>query len=294
MTRIAPFRPERFASAADHYVSARPRYAPALIERLAREAGLDATSRVLDLGCGPGTLAIPLARYADTVIGIDPSEEMIAAAARQSAELGVAVDWRVGSSQDLDASLAPLDLVVMGRSFHWMDRDATLARLDKLVAPQGAVALLSTESLPFPEGRWRDVFDAVRDRVRPRRTTSTRYRRSPQWEPHEAVLLRSPFSRLEELRHCREARLVDRRSNLAGPVPIEHNTRGFGRETRTLRRRRCGTVSSQSAPTAGFPRSWKALRFWHAAPPRHNEGAFLRIFAAFRRGNLRRGKYGSN
>jgi SAM-dependent methyltransferase len=196
MARIAPFRPERFASAADHYVSARPRYAPALIERLARETDLDETSRVLDLGCGPGTLAIPLARRAGTVIGIDPSEEMIAAAARQSAELGVAVDWRVGSSQDLDQSLAPLHLVVMGRSFHWMDRDATLARLDKLVAPNGAVALLSTESLPFPEGRWRDVFDAVRaEFARP--DDFDAHRKSPQWEPHEAVLLRSPFSRLE-------------------------------------------------------------------------------------------------
>lgn len=197
MSRIAPFRPERFASAADHYVSARPRYASALLDRLAREAGLLAGSHVLDLGCGPGTLAIPLARYADTVIGIDPSEEMVAAAARQSADLGIAVDWRVASSQDLDASLAPLDLVVMGRSFHWMDRDATLARLDELVAPQGAVALLNTENLPFPEGRWRDVFDAIRIEFG-RPDDFDAFRRSPQWEPHEAVLLRSPFSRLEK------------------------------------------------------------------------------------------------
>jgi SAM-dependent methyltransferase len=70
MSRIAPFRPERFASASNYYVAARPRYAFALIERLVREAGLGRSSRVLDLGCGPGTLAIPLARYAGTVIGI--------------------------------------------------------------------------------------------------------------------------------------------------------------------------------------------------------------------------------
>ena len=196
MARIAPFRPERFASAADHYVSARPRYAPALIERLARETGLDETSRVLDLGCGPGTLTIPLARRAGTVVGIDPSEEMIAAAVRESARLGISIDWRVGSSQDLDPGLALLDLVVMGRSFHWMDRNATLACLDKLIAPHGAVALLSTESLPFPDGRWRDVFDAVRAEFAMPDDFDA-HRKSPQWEPHGAVLLRSPFSRLE-------------------------------------------------------------------------------------------------
>lgn len=197
MSRIAPFRPERFASAADHYVNARPRYAPALLERLAREAALNTNSRVLDLGCGPGTLAIPLARYAGTVIGIDPNGEMIAAAKRQSAGFTPAIDWRVGSSQDLVSSLAPLDLVVMGRSFHWMDRSATLARLDKLVAPHGAIALLNTESVPCLAGRWRDIWDALRAEYgRPDEFDA--FRRSPDWEPHEAVLLRSPFSRLEK------------------------------------------------------------------------------------------------
>jgi SAM-dependent methyltransferase len=197
MTRVAPFRPDRFTSAAGHYVNARPRYAPALIERLAREAGLSESSRVLDLGCGPGTVSIPLAGYAGTVIGIDPSEEMIAAAARLSADLGVAVDWRLGSSRDLDPGLAPLDLVVMGRSFHWMDRDMTLSRLDDLVAPRGAVALLNTDGLPCPAGRWQEVFDAVRAEYG-RPDDFDTFRKSPQWEPHEAVLLRSPFARLEK------------------------------------------------------------------------------------------------
>jgi SAM-dependent methyltransferase len=197
MTTVAPFRPERFASAAEDYVAARPPYAPALIERLAREAGLGEASRVLDLGCGPGTLAIPLARYSGTVIGIDPSHEMIAAAARQSASLGVAVDWRVASSQELGPDFAPLDLVVMGRSFHWMDRGATLARLDELISPKGAIALLSTETLPFPEGRWAAVYDAIRAEFE-RADDFDGYRKSPQWEPHDAVLLASPFSRLEK------------------------------------------------------------------------------------------------
>jgi len=40
MTRIAPFEPQRFASAIPHYVAGRPAYCMHLVERLARETGL--------------------------------------------------------------------------------------------------------------------------------------------------------------------------------------------------------------------------------------------------------------
>jgi len=93
MTRIAPFEPQRFASAIPHYVAGRPAYCMHLVERLARETGLGDGSRVLDLGCGPGSLTLPLARFSGTTIGIDPDPAMIAAA-RQSAEVaGLAVEW---------------------------------------------------------------------------------------------------------------------------------------------------------------------------------------------------------
>jgi ubiquinone/menaquinone biosynthesis C-methylase UbiE len=153
-------------------------------------------SRVLDLGCGPGTLVIPLARYAGTVIAIDPSAEMIQTASRLGAEAGVTVDWRLGSSQDLDSSIAPLDLVVMGRSFHWMDRAATLARLDRLVARHGAIALFDIEGLTKRGDRWGEAFHAVRAEFE-QRDEFDAFRRTPEWEHHHEVLLQSTFSRLE-------------------------------------------------------------------------------------------------
>ena len=80
MTRIAPYDPQRFSSTIPHYMAGRPAYAPRLIERLARETGLSGSSRVLDLGCGPGSVTLPLARHAGTTIGMDPDAAMIAAA----------------------------------------------------------------------------------------------------------------------------------------------------------------------------------------------------------------------
>lgn len=192
MTRIAPYEPTRFASTVSHYVVGRPAYSMRLVERLARETGLGNASRALDLGCGPGSLTLPLARFCGTTIGIDPDPAMIAAG-RQAAEVaGLAVEWRVGSSLDLDDELAPLDLVTIARAFHWMDREATLARLDRLVRPGGAIALVNTELHPLGAHTWHAAFEELR-KSHGRFDDFYRWRKSAAWEEHLSVLVRSVF-----------------------------------------------------------------------------------------------------
>jgi SAM-dependent methyltransferase len=192
MARVAPFNPQRFTSAVPHYVAGRPAYSMRLIERLARETGLGKTSRALDLGCGPGSLTIPLAHFGGTTIGIDPDANMIAAA-RQIAEVaGVSVDWQVGSSLNLSDELAPLDLVTIGRAFHWMDREATLLRLDKLVRPGGAIALVNTELHQLGKHDWHAAFEELR-KAHGRFDAFYHWRKSEEWEEHLSVLARSVF-----------------------------------------------------------------------------------------------------
>ncbi|MFA5898290.1 MAG: methyltransferase domain-containing protein [Hyphomicrobium sp.] len=198
MSRIAPLNPTRFTSAIPHYVSGRPPYSPRLIAKLAGEAGLGPASRVLDLGCGPGSLTLPLSRYAGTTIGIDIDRDMIETARAASEAAGASIDWRVGTSFDLDQSLAPLDLVTIARAFHWMDRDATLKRLDALIAPAGAVALINTELHPFGGVRWHDAFEDVRV-AHGRFDDFYRWRKSDAWEAHTSVLVRSAFSDVERI-----------------------------------------------------------------------------------------------
>jgi SAM-dependent methyltransferase len=185
--------PDRFGSTVPYYVAGRPRYAQRLIEWLASDTDLSRSSRVLDLGCGPGFLAVPLARHAGTVIGIDPNAAMLEAARAEAERAGVAVEWRLGSSFDLCDDLAPLDLVVMGRSFHWMDRDATLARLDRLVTRGGAVALLHTEGIGARESLWLQSFEALREEFG-REDDQRRLRHGPDWDWNAVVLLHSVFS----------------------------------------------------------------------------------------------------
>src|ERR1044071_349544 len=68
-----------FKGTAWYYARSRPGYPAELIARLAERAGLDSTGRLLDLGCGTGPLAVPLAPYVDEVVAVDREPEMLAA-----------------------------------------------------------------------------------------------------------------------------------------------------------------------------------------------------------------------
>ncbi len=220
MATTPTFEPRRFRTAAAHYRTGRPDYAPLLIRRVARFTGLTPQSRVLDLGCGPGLLAVAFAPFAAEVVAIDPEPEMLARVAEQAV---ANVRARLGSSHDLGPELGRLRLVTMGRSFHWMDRAETLRRLDGLIEPGGAVALFSADHPELPYNAWAEEFRALCRRYTDDEARPGRHRR-PGWVRHEALLLESPFSHLEavaviERRSVPAASLIDRALSMSSTSP---------------------------------------------------------------------------
>lgn len=190
-----PFDPTRYRTAAAHYEPGRVPYASSLIHRVTEVTGLGPLHRVLDLGCGPGPLARSFAPLAREVIAIDPSPEMLAEA-RVLAKQAANIRFLAGSSYDLDPALGPFHLVVMGRSFHWMDRVDTLRRLDQMIEPAGAVALFYDSAPAIPANAWRKAWNDIRERYEP---DTGPHDHDPDWIRNEAVLLESPFALLERL-----------------------------------------------------------------------------------------------
>jgi 2-polyprenyl-6-hydroxyphenyl methylase/3-demethylubiquinone-9 3-methyltransferase len=56
----------------------------------------------LDVGCGGGLLAEPLARLGGRVTGLDASREVISVAREHAAAMGLDIDYRAGDVQELD------------------------------------------------------------------------------------------------------------------------------------------------------------------------------------------------
>jgi trans-aconitate methyltransferase len=198
MSSPIAFIPDRFKSNAAHYLGGRQAYSPRLIRRVAESCRLDGTQRLLDLGCGPGQLSLAFSSWIDAGMALDPEPEMLRIAAGLGLGLAPNIEYRLGSSYDLSPAFGRFQIAVIGRAFHWMDRPDTLARLDQLVDPAGAVALFATSHPDDPSTPWHAQYRALLDDYA-ETDPAREQRKSASFENHETVLLRSAFASLERV-----------------------------------------------------------------------------------------------
>jgi 2-polyprenyl-6-hydroxyphenyl methylase/3-demethylubiquinone-9 3-methyltransferase len=67
---------------------------------------------ILDIGCGGGILAEPLARLGAVMTAIDPSDTNIAAAQQHAEQSELAIDYRCTTAEELAEQVARFDLVL--------------------------------------------------------------------------------------------------------------------------------------------------------------------------------------
>ena len=75
-----------YAGSAQYYERGRLPYPADLADRLASALGLDGSGRLLDVGCGPGIIALRLAHVFDDVVGVDADRQMLAQATQRASE----------------------------------------------------------------------------------------------------------------------------------------------------------------------------------------------------------------
>lgn len=117
-------------------------------------ARVTAGDRVLDVGCGTGTLAIAARRRVGPnadVRGIDPSEEMIARAKAKALREGLAVTFEVASAQKLPFDDASFDVVLSSLMLHHLPdlaRKDAVHEMRRVLKPNGRLLVVELIQKP--------------------------------------------------------------------------------------------------------------------------------------------------
>jgi ubiquinone/menaquinone biosynthesis C-methylase UbiE len=122
------------------------------------QAALQPHHRVLDIGCGTGTMAICIKRlYPDVgVIGLDPDPKALVRARNKAKRSEVPIKFDRGFSNDLPYADATFDRVLSSFMFHHLgakEKAATLREVRRVLKPDGSLHLLDFAAPDAPAHR---------------------------------------------------------------------------------------------------------------------------------------------
>lgn len=105
-------------------------------------AGVQAGTRVLDVGCGPGTATLPAARAGGDVVGLDLSPELLAAGRGKAEAEGLDIEWVEGDAEALPFDDATFDRVIstFGHMFAPRHRE-TADEMTRVAADDGVIGI---------------------------------------------------------------------------------------------------------------------------------------------------------
>ena len=126
----------------------------ALHRKMVELAGIRSGERILDVGCGPGRLAIvagPAAGPAGEACGIDPAPEMVELARRNAARAGVSVQFEVGVIEALPYPSDHFDVVLSSLMLHHLPDELKrrgLAEVHRVLKPAGRLLAVDFGATP--------------------------------------------------------------------------------------------------------------------------------------------------
>jgi len=120
---------------------------PGMLKRrwqdILREGIGNEKAKILDVGTGPGAVALLLADMGHSVIGLDRSEEMLKKARENAERLGLPVDFKQGDAESIPFEDESFDVVV-NRDVLWTlpNPDTALREWKRVLRPGGRLVVI--------------------------------------------------------------------------------------------------------------------------------------------------------
>src|SRR5262249_59155780 len=152
----------RFATTVPLYEKFRPPYPAEFFRVRCLRSGLRTEHRLIDLGTGPGLLAVGFSPHVGHIVGVDPEPAMLAAAAKAAARIGQDFTLIESKAEALPRDVGQFDVVTIGRALHWMASEPTAALLWRLVAPAGVILVSGPNCVTDGRNPWVDEYIKAR------------------------------------------------------------------------------------------------------------------------------------
>jgi SAM-dependent methyltransferase len=149
-------RADSFGAAARVYDAHRPRYPDQLIDDLL----VPSPQTALDVGAGTGIASEQLLANGVNVLAVEPDQRM----ADVARDKGIRVE--IGTFESWDAAERRFDLVVFGSSFHWVNPEIALPKVQGLLTSGGRLALMWNRLFPTHPTQG-DLAEIYRDYMDP-------------------------------------------------------------------------------------------------------------------------------
>ena len=146
-----------FDAAATSYDRYRPRYPSEIFDELAA-AGLDANSRILEVGCGPGVATEGMIARGWSVLAVDPGAQLAQVARDKFGDQRFAVE--VATFDEWDPRGRRFDLVFAAAAYHWVAPEVRWTKAAAVLAEHGILALTGNRTVA--EGSFHDFYDTTR------------------------------------------------------------------------------------------------------------------------------------
>ncbi len=135
-----------YSPAAEAYAKLRPRYPKDLIQRVVEVAHLSSSSKILEVGCGPGTATVAFAQFGGSMDCLEPNPEFCQLA-RQNCAHYPNVEIRNTSFEEWPLEAEKFDTVLAATSFHWIDPEIGYPKAANALRADGRLILLWNKEL---------------------------------------------------------------------------------------------------------------------------------------------------
>ncbi|MEO0376190.1 MAG: class I SAM-dependent methyltransferase [Cyanobacteria bacterium P01_A01_bin.17] len=145
-SRALEQRKNWYSPAAEAYNQARPSYPQAVTEQVIEMTQLSSESKLLEVGCGPGTATLSFAALKCPMLCLEPNPDFYRLAVNNCQNYPQ-IELQNTSFEEWDLQAEQFDAVLAASSFHWIPAEVGYQKAAQALKPGGSLILLWNKEL---------------------------------------------------------------------------------------------------------------------------------------------------